>query len=147
MDYFKEAFGDYSPHSDPYFAAKFATNILFMDGRFTELASLLTDGHEIGGIEGEPGWLLERRDTLAPADEPYFSAWPNGAVFRAFVDPDSFELGRPEVYLRRDEFCELLRQLTKAVAVKDPGKAAAASEVGAALFTHPTMLDSARKQD
>ncbi|QYF95822.1 hypothetical protein KY495_12070 [Massilia sp. PAMC28688] len=133
MDYFKGAFGDFSPHADPVVAAKFVINAVFMDERFDELASLLTDGHDIGGIEGEPGWTIERRDTAMPADEPYYQQWPEGAVFRVFVDPDSFELGQPEVYLERQNFHRLVRKAVSAMVTKNPSSASKTDQVSATL--------------
>jgi hypothetical protein len=81
---------------------KFALNSLLLDARLDELASLLTEGDQIGGIEGEPGWMLERRDV--GNNMPGYAAWPAGAHFRAFVDPDFFEMAHPEFYMSRDKF-------------------------------------------
>jgi hypothetical protein len=142
LDYFKEAYGDFSPHADPVVAAKFAINAIFMDERFNELVPLLTDGHDIGGIEGEPGWIIERRDT-AMLDEPYYQEWPEGTAFRVFVDPDSFELGQPEVYLRRQEFHQLVRKAVAAMVIKNPSKASMTAEVSATLSAQEKAISGA----
>jgi hypothetical protein len=62
VDYFAKAFGGFDPSGDPDAALKFVLNAILMDNRLDELSSIVTDGHEIGALEGEPGWTLERRD-------------------------------------------------------------------------------------
>ena len=124
MDYFFEAFGRFDPQNDPDAAVKFVLNNILMDNRLTELSYLLTDGHEIGGIEGEPGWGVERRDAGASGAIYGDVDWPAGTTFHAYVDEDSFTLGFPEQYLKADQFRNYVRQAmtayVKTMSVMDP---------------------------
>ena len=71
MDYLQQAFGGMNPQADQDAAVKFALNAILMDARLRELSCLLIDGHDIGGVEGEPGWIIERRDTGPAGKLPY----------------------------------------------------------------------------
>ena len=114
MDYFFEAFGRFDPQNDPDVAVKFVLNNILMDNRMAELAYLLTDGHEIGGIEGEPGWFVERRDDGSAAAISEDANWPAGTNFHIYVDEDAFTLGFPEQYLKTDQFHDYVRQAMSA---------------------------------
>ncbi|MGI4849641.1 MAG: hypothetical protein ACRYGK_16120, partial [Janthinobacterium lividum] len=76
-------------------------NVVFMDRRFLDLARLVSNPSDLGGIAGDPGWIIERRKT--DAIEGYES-WPADCQFRAFVDPDSFELTHPEFFCDEQSF-------------------------------------------
>ena len=122
MEYFTDAFGYFDPQGDPRVAAKFAINCLLMDERFNELACLLTDGHETGAIEGEPGWIIERRDTGASSDMPGYADWPAWANFRVYVDENSFDLAHPELYLSTQEFHGYVRKAIDAYLVRNSSR-------------------------
>ena len=101
MDYFKAAFGVFAPHRDEDAAVKFALNVVLMDNRLQELAELVVDGNQLGGIEGEPGWMLERRDAADEGGEA--AAYPDrpaGARFKASVDEDAYRIQHPELQCR-----------------------------------------------
>jgi len=104
MDYLQQAFGGLNPQTDQDAAVKFALNVILMDGRLRELSCLLIDGHDIGGVEGEPGWMIERRDTGPAGELPYYSEWPMNARFHAHVEPSAFELACPDMFMTAHDF-------------------------------------------
>lgn len=104
MDYLQQAFGGLDPQTDQDAAVKFALNAILMDARLHELSCLLIDGHDIGGIEGEPGWIIERRDTGPSGELPYYSEWPMNARFHVHVEPAAFELAYPDVFMEGHDF-------------------------------------------
>lgn len=122
MDYFKEAFGGFSPPHDADGAVKFALNALLMDHRTDELVPLLTDGHDIGGVEGDPGWIMERRDVGESGNMPGYLNWPAGKYFRAHVDDDAFKLGFPEFFMDRDTFHKYVSMALRAYVQLNPEK-------------------------
>ncbi len=122
MDYFNDAFGDFNPQTDPHAAVKFVINNMLMDDRLNELICLLTDGHDIGGVEGEPGWIVERRDTGPSGDMPGYADWPIGVNFRVYVDQDSFHLAHPQQFLKIDDFHNYVHKAIDAYLVKNPSK-------------------------
>ena len=122
MDYFNDAFGDFNPQGDPKVAVKFVLNSILMDDRLNELTCLLTDGHDIGGVEGEPGWIVERRDKGPSGDMPGYVDWPAGANFHVYVDRNSFELAYPEQFMKNDEFHSYVHKAIDAYIVKNPAK-------------------------
>jgi hypothetical protein len=101
MDYFDEAFGGFRPQIDPDAAVKFALNSLLMDERLSELSCLLTDGHEIGAVEGEPGWIIERRDSGPAGNIDAYAHWSQNAHFYAHVDAEAFQLAHPGFFTVR----------------------------------------------
>lgn len=113
MDYFQIAFGGFAPHLDEDAAIKFILNALLMDTGFDSLSRLLAETDDVVGVEGDPGWTLERR---GPAD----SNWPPDAQFRAYVDPESFELAYPEFYMSRDSFERYVSTATQAFLQVNP---------------------------
>lgn len=104
MDYLQQAFGGLNPQTDQDAAVKFALNVILMDGRLRELSCLLIDGHDIGGVEGEPGWMIERRDTGPAGELPYYSEWPMNARFHVHVESSAFELACPDMFLAAHDF-------------------------------------------
>lgn len=104
MDNFNDAMRDLNPRSDPDAAVTLALGSILMNSRLHELACLLIDGHDIGGIEGEPGWIIERRDTGPTGNLPYYSKWPINARFRVHVEPAAFELPDPEIFMKAHDF-------------------------------------------
>lgn len=122
MDYFNDAFYGFAPQNDSQAAVKFVINNMLMDDRLTELICLLTDGHDTGGVEGEPGWLVERRDIGKTGDMRGYDDWPDGATFRAYVDPASFELAYPEQFLTSREFHSFVRDGVMSYLLKNPSQ-------------------------
>lgn len=104
MDYLQQAFGGLNPQTDQDAAVKFALNAILMDVRLHELSCLLIDGHDIGGVEGEPGWIIERRDTGPAGELPYYSEWPIDARFHVHVEPAAFELAYPDMFMEAHDF-------------------------------------------
>lgn len=98
MDYFAEAFGGFKPHVDEDAAVKFAISIILMDRRLPELLHLLTDGDQAGGVEGEPEWIIERRDE-DQGKVFYYENWPRNTRFHAYVDSDVYRLAHPDIFM------------------------------------------------
>lgn len=129
MDYLQEAFGGLNPQADQDAAVKFALNIILLDERLSELSCLITDGHEIGGIAGEPGWIIERRDTGPSGDHPFYVDWPKNANFHVHVEPSAFELAHPDMFMEVGVFHNYIRKAIEAYVAKNPSKADAAQLV------------------
>ena len=108
MDYFRAAFGGFDPQNDKDAALKLSLDALFADARLDDLGAILSPEGRVGGIEGEPGWILERR---LDSDNASYEGWPSAATFRASVDPETYSLGHPEF------FCDALtfRKYTSAI--------------------------------
>lgn len=104
MDYLQQAFGGLNPQTDKDAAVKIALNAILMDGRLHELSCLLINGHDIGGVEGEPGWIIERRDTGPSGEIPYYAEWPINTCFHVHVESKVFELGYPDMFMDDHEF-------------------------------------------
>ena len=85
MSLYPEAFGRYDPQGDPLFAVKLIVAVMVADGHSDMLAGLVDGTSEFETIEGEPGWVLERRAT----------------DFRAWLPPELIESARPEVIVGR----------------------------------------------
>lgn len=134
MNYFEAAFGDFAPHRDEDAAIKFVLNVIMLDNRLDELAELIVAGNSLGAIEGEPGWTLERRDEQDEGKACY-GRWPSGARFRAYVDPQGYELAHPEFFMARDVIARYLSQAMDAYAAADVAgeHASALGRVRAAL--------------
>jgi hypothetical protein len=122
MDLFRAAFGSFSPLKDSDAAVKICLHSIAADNHLDTLQELLTEGAELGGMEGVPGWSLERRDSGDTA--PVYAGWPAGAKFRAFVDPEALALAVPERFYSWSEFLPFLRAIVQAYAVERPGQAA-----------------------
>ena len=123
MDYFKAAFGDFAPHRDEDAAVKFALNVVLIDNRVQELAALVIDGNQLGGMEGEPGWMLERRDVSDEGNEAAYPGWPEGARFMASVDKDAYRLQHPQYFMNRNAFLKYLVPAIDAYVAADPSRA------------------------
>jgi hypothetical protein len=120
MDYLQQAFGGLNPQTDQDAAVKFALNVILMDERLRELSCLLIDGHDIGGVEGEPGWMIERRDTGLAGELPYYSEWPTNAQFHVHVDPAAFELACPDMFMTAHGFYGYVRRAVDAYLSGNP---------------------------
>jgi len=130
-DYSHDAFGGFFPQSDEHAAAKFALNLLAMDDRIGSLVDLLTEGDPLGALGGEPNWELERRDDGDMAIG--YATWPRGAKYRAWVDPDAFDLAWPERFYRKAEFHQLIRAIIDAYLARNPHQAQQVAKVAALL--------------
>jgi len=109
-----QAFGRLEPQSDPDAAAKFALAEIGSGRgrRMSSLIHLLTEGDRIGGLEGDPGWTLERPDDRNIM--PGFANWPPGVKYRARVDPAGYHLANPEKFYDRASFHLLVTRLLDA---------------------------------
>jgi hypothetical protein len=88
-----------------------------------------TDGHEIGALEGEPGWTLERRDGGSAGDMPAYRTWPQRARFRALVDPDQFHLGHAEAFASSGAFHKYVRDILAAYVARNRSNEEAAHAI------------------
>ncbi len=129
--YFKAAFGDFAPHRDEDAAIKFALNVVLMDNRLQELAELVVDGSQFGGMEGEPGWALERRDIADEGNEAAYPGWPEGARFMASVDEGAYRLQHPQCFMSREVFMKYLVPAINAYVAADPSR-----EIAPAVIAH-----------
>ncbi|MFE8644644.1 hypothetical protein ACFX58_06120 [Sphingomonas sp. NCPPB 2930] len=123
MDYFKAAFGGFAPHLDEDAAVKFALNAVLLEDRVQELAELVIDGSQFGGMEGEPGWMLERRDVVDEDIETAYPGWPAGSRFMASVDEDSYRLQHPVLFMTREVFIKYVVSAIEAYVEADPSRA------------------------
>lgn len=108
MDYFKEAFSGFNPQCDRDAALKFCLDSLAADHRIGDLKRLISDDSQLGGIEGEPGWIIECR---REEESGGYEAWPENARFRAYVDPDSYSLGYPEFFADKQTFFRYIQAI------------------------------------
>ncbi len=122
MDYLQTAFGGLDPQTDRDAAVKFALNVILMDARLHELSCLLIDGHNIGGVEGEPGWIIERRDTGPSGELPQYTNWPANTRFHVRVDPAAFELAYPDAFFEAPEFRRYVQKAVDAYLIGKPAE-------------------------
>ncbi len=116
MDYFREAFGGFAPQSDYDAALKLGLDSLLADERIDELLTLLSAVGQLDGVEGEPGWIIERRTEKRSSS----GSWPAGSVFRAYVDPSSYTLKHPEFYCDRPTFYRYVNSVVTVYAKRHP---------------------------
>lgn len=116
MDYFKEAFEGFAPHKDQDAALKFSLNVIAMDERFEELSKLMAPS-DLGGMEGEPGWGIERREN---GETLGYEDWPTTANYRAYVDPEFYCLEHPLFFSDEATFNGYVAALVKAYASRHP---------------------------
>jgi len=95
MDYLKEAFGGLNPQADKDAALKFSLDVLLADHRIDDLTKLATQRANFGGVEGEPGWMIECREY---GDVRGYEHWPADACYRAYVQPEIYCLTHPEFF-------------------------------------------------
>jgi len=117
MDYLNDAFGEFHPESDKDAALKFSLCILALDNRTEELLRLIERGNNFGGVEGDPGWIIERREDNEIIG---YEGWPHDARFRAFVDPNTYSLSFPEFYTDRPTFFKYVKALVQAYRQQNP---------------------------
>ncbi len=120
MDYFDDAFGGFSPQTDSDAALKLSLDALVADDRVEELTALVaTDS--LGGIEGEPGWIIERRFGEGIVG---YESWPKYAAFHAHVDPESFSLTFPDFFCDEKTFYRYVKSIIGVYVARDPKRAA-----------------------
>ena len=119
VDYYRSAFGGFAPQKDEDAAIKFILHCLLVAGRFEAMPDLIQESGGIGALEGDPGWRLEKRDTSNEA-KPAYGAWPVGAKFCAYVDPDAYELAHPRFFMDRQKFIGYLHAALRAYADANP---------------------------
>jgi hypothetical protein len=88
-----------------------------MDGRMDELRRLVEPGNRLGGVEGEPGWLIERRED---GETLGYENWPHDAHYRACVDSNSYSLLVPELFVDRKTFFRYVAALVGAYKTHHP---------------------------
>ena len=130
MDYFKEAFGGFNPQQDKDAALKFSLCVLMLDGRTEELLRLVKGADRFGGVEGEPGWIIERRED---GEQVGYEAWPDDARFRAYVEPGSYSLAYPEFFSDRQTFFRYVQAIVAEYVRRYPDKTAFANKVNEAM--------------
>lgn len=116
MDLIRQAFGRFAPREDADAVVHFVLDLAIRDGRIAQLSALLDPNSKVGALEGDPGWLIERRDWAEDT-----AGWPPTADFRVWVDPRGFEFATQERKLSRAEFAATLRALTSAYLSEHPG--------------------------
>lgn len=130
MDLFEETFGsEFEPHLDENAAIKFILNSLMMDKTLDRLIEIFDLSLNIGCIEGEPGWELERIEDKDRKLSGY-SEWPDWAMYRVAVEPESYQLKYPEIYYRSDEFMAFVEKSLKVFSNKYPEKRDALKKPG-----------------
>lgn len=82
-----DAFGGFDPRRDKDAALKLLLDALAADHRLEDLADFMRPTSTLEGIEGEPGWRLERHEGGGRGSE--------NATFRASVDPAAYALKHP----------------------------------------------------
>lgn len=117
MDYFKEAFGGFDPQKDIDAALKFCLESILADCRFSELDKLLPDETNMGGMEGEPSWIIERRNE---GETKGYESWPELVRFRAFVDPRGYKLAYPEFFCDKQTFEKFVESAIRAYCNRNP---------------------------
>ncbi len=127
MSYIKEAFGGLNPQTDRDAAVKFSLDSVLLDARLEELRDLLTEGSDLGGVEGEPGWTLERRDKNNKSAG--YVGWPPQARYRAFVDPAAYRLRFPERFYDAAGFHAYVRSALAAYSARHPEAKATISQI------------------
>jgi hypothetical protein len=117
MDYFREAFGGFNPLQDRDAALKFCLDALMADERLEDLERLIICDEGFGGVEGEPSWIIECR---AGYEITGYETWPDGASFRAYVDPSGYSLAYPESYFGKDTFYDYVKRIVSVFKNRHP---------------------------
>src|SRR3982751_420459 len=116
------AFVDFNPGVDELSALKVAIDSILTNHRLVHLGALMTDKDRTGGLEGDPGWIVERRDTGDA--HPYYEKWPRWASFRALVDPDVYLIKHPECFMDAKTFFEVVNSFVDAYVIAYPDRKA-----------------------
>jgi hypothetical protein len=115
MNYFKDAFGGFDPQGDKDAALTYSLCIVMLDQRIDELLRFVRGDEGPRMLEGDPGWLIERRD-----DVDACQSWPPAAGYRARVDPEWCSLSYPECYADRATFLRYVRAILTVYARHHP---------------------------
>lgn len=121
MSYFVEAFGGFNPQVDYDASMKMVLDSLFDDDRIRPLIEVILPEGTLGGVEGQPGWTLERR---CPGH-----SWPNGAEYRAYVDPTFYSLAHPEFFCTRSEFLRYVSAIVRVYKTRHPERASSVRQI------------------
>lgn len=131
MDYFNEAFGGGGhPDHDQDAALKFSLCVIALDKRMDELLRLIGGSGDVGGVEGDPGWIIECRDD---EDVIGYEKWPSEAQFRAYVAPEAYLMTYPEFYADRKTFFRYVASLVDAYKRRNPEQVGLVSDIEAVL--------------
>ncbi|MEJ7028216.1 hypothetical protein [Ralstonia solanacearum] len=96
MDYFSEAFDGFRPDRDIDAALKFSLCMIAIDNRVEDLLQLIEVANNLGGVEGDPGWIIERREN---GETIGYEKWPNSAHFREPLINEVGEWNRESCHL------------------------------------------------
>jgi len=129
MAYFQDAFGGFDPQVDVDAALKLALDAIVTDQRLSELTRLVEINDAIGGMGGDPGWLIERRHGAEVMDRE----WPNPARYRAFVEPAVYSLRHPEFFCDGRTFCRYVQSIANVYAQRHPQKDRDIQQLNAAI--------------
>ncbi|MGD0191124.1 MAG: hypothetical protein ABSD74_10310 [Rhizomicrobium sp.] len=109
-DFYRVAFG--SPldlNRDVDASLKICLFTIAYDRRWSELLALLTTGSDLGGIAGDPGWILERRPSGSNTSQSEYANWPADAEFRSYIDPTELNSEFPEAFYRRTDLLKFVK--------------------------------------
>ncbi len=134
MNYFNEAFGGFYPDKDKDAALKFSLCILALDSRMEELLQLVEGASSFGGIGGDPGWIIERRED---GDIIGYEEWPDDARFRAYVSPDGYFLSYPEFFADQRIFFQYVKMLIEAYEQHHPKNSEIINRIKAVICNRP----------
>jgi hypothetical protein len=120
---------------------------IFKQRQFGQFACLLTDGHAVNCMRGEPGWELKRCELK----ENYpnwvgFCKFVKGPVFCVYVDPEKFYLDyhrsiRHKNAISGDWFYDEIKESLCDFLEDNPSEIAAAQPVIAILEAHGISLE------
>lgn len=82
-------------------AMQFSIDALIRNGQIPHLALLLDSSSRIAAIEGDPGWVIERRKSLV--NSTAYASWPDDAMYRVFLEPEAYGVSYPECYASERE--------------------------------------------
>jgi len=129
----QDVYGVFDPQHDAAAAIKFAVIVMLMDRRLRDLSQLLTDGHEVATIGGEPGWEIERRDENV-ADASYYADWPRDARFRVRIDPEEYSLAYPEMFLDKPSFYNYIKKALNVYVAENSSEAEEFKKISSLLL-------------
>jgi hypothetical protein len=119
------ALGGFDPRDEDA-AIKFVLNIILLDNRLRQLVDVVDRTSNVAGLEGDPGWRLERRDANS-------SGWPESADYRVYVEPQGYALSRPEWFSSRQGLREYLVRVLPHYLRNVPSRTSEANALFAAL--------------
>lgn len=146
MNLFRDAFGQYDPLGDPDVGAKVALEAIGRTDSLADLTSLFAENSRVGGLEGDPGWTIERRRPLG-STAPGYKDWPGEAEFRVFVDPGAMALTHQERYYRGSDLLPLVHALAGAYPATTAVQRNAVAALRAAIAEYGELCEDARTLD